>query len=70
MSVVCDILIDFLKKICKCIIPEKNESTIIFIYKDDELINYEKENINMETYSSYDKNNNTDEYFSCYESVR
>lgn len=67
MSVVCDILIDFFKKICKCIIPEKNESTIIFVYKDEK---DEKQNIKMDTYTRYEKNVNSEDFFSCYESAQ
>ena len=70
MSVVCDILIDFFKKICKCIIPEKNESTIIFVYKDENDENYEKQNIKMDRYTRYEKNVNSEDFFSCYESAQ
>ena len=65
MSIICEILIDFFFKIFKCFIPERDESAIIFVYKDEETIK-DKEIIETTRYEG----NSNDNYYSCYETLK
>ena len=64
MNIICDILIEFFKKILNCFIPERDESALIYIYKENENIDIENENIQMDNYSEFVEN----KYYSCYQS--
>ena len=72
MNIICEILIEFIKKICNCFIPERDESALIYVYKENSDIENEnenenenekeKENIRMNNYTELNK------YYSCYQS--
>lgn len=62
MNIICEILIEFIKKIWNCFIPERDESALIYVYKENPDIENEKESIQMDNYTELNK------YYSCYQS--
>ncbi len=61
---ICDFFLECLKKIIYCFIPERNESTLRFVYTD----NNEKTNINdtdISIYSEYRTEENSNYFNSC-----
>ena len=67
MNIICEILIEFIKKIFNCFIPERDESALVYVYKENEDIDIdiENESLQMDNYSEFIENK---KYYSCYQS--
>ena len=67
----CNILIGCIKNICSCLIPERDESTLRFVYNnsvDDVVDNEDSSSIPLCTYSKYndnEKSNDNINFYSC-----